>query len=86
MTDGLSPDLIRQGWLIEAANHRDNLRRELEAASRHLAAAQEGVNNDTSASLALRQLVSAATAAQAYGAALDALRRAEFALPDDKEN
>lgn len=89
MAENLTPELIRRGWALETTSHRDNLRRALESAARHLAAAQEALGEkDEADTYALRQL--AADAAEAYqrGAALDALRRVEFALPDDttKEN
>ena len=43
MADNLPPDLIRRGWSMEATSHRDNLRRALDSAVQHLAAAQEAL-------------------------------------------
>lgn len=88
MADNLTPDLIRYGWDSEARSHRDNLARALDAAAQSLAEAQRKLANGVADTHALRQLAVDATEAVQHGAGLAALRRLEFALPDDttKEN
>lgn len=83
MVDNLPPDLIRHGWNAEVEGHRANLARALDFAEQHLASARRALVAGRVDTHALRQLTVEATDAYQRGAALAAIERVRFALPDD---
>lgn len=83
MADNLPPHLIQHGWQAEVTNHRDNLARALDAVERYAAQAKRALDAGTVDTHSLRQIVSDGAEAYQRGAALAAIDRLRFALPDD---
>lgn len=80
----LTPDLIAFGYRSERGNHLDNLRRELDAAARALAAARKAADEGRADTSALRNLTHAAAEARERGGALAALDQVDFMLPAEE--